>query len=201
MLDVLAAVGSAAAPAVRPHLADGRWTVARSMIALLVRLGDPTAFEAIAKVARHEHPQVRRDVARALAMLGGKQALTPLLGLLTDGDGEVRLTAIKLLSGLLDATTVRPLRDFLATPTKSAADLLVKREMIGALASIGSPEARSIVESVASRRVWPWQRNELTVRDLAQEALKTGGVAARLTPVPVKQQVLPTTPSRPASGG
>ncbi len=175
MLDVLAAVGPAAAPAIRSHLGDGRWVVARSMIALLARLGEPTAFEAIVKVARHEHPQVRREVARALATLGGKQALTSLLEYLSDPDGEVRLTAIKLLSGLLDATTVGPLRDFLATQTRSTADLLIKREMIGALASIGSQEARAVLASLANRRVWPWQRNELTVRGLALEALKSMG--------------------------
>jgi hypothetical protein len=183
MLDVLAGVGPAALPAIRSRLGDHRWTAAKSLIALLARLEDRSAFEAIAKVGRHEHPQVRREVARALAVLGGKQALSPLLEYLADPDGEVRLTAIKSLSGLLDSTTVGPLRDFLATPTKSAADLMIKREMIGVLASIGSPEARSVVESVASRRVWPWQRNELTMRDLALEALKsmeTQPPAARL---------------------
>jgi HEAT repeats len=203
MLDVLAGVGPAAAPAIRSRLGDGPWIVARSLVALLARLGEPTAFEAIAKVARHEHPQVRREVARALALLGGKQALAPLLEYLADPDGEVRLTAIKLLSGLLDSTTVGPLRDFLATPTKGTADLLIKREMIGALASIGSPEARSVVESLANRRVWPWQRNELTVRDLALEALKSMSAptgAARASPAQVKQSVFPTLPSPPATG-
>jgi HEAT repeats len=202
MLDVLAGVGPAAAPAIRSHLGDGRWMVARSLIALLARIAEPSAFEAIAKVARHEHPQVRREVARALALLGGKQALTPLLGFLADPDGEVRLTSIKLLSGLLDSTTVGPLRDFLATPTKSTADLLIKREMIDALASIGSPEARSVVESLAGRRVWPWQRNELTVRDLAQEALKSmGTAAASRTPAAVKPSASgPPSPSAPAEG-
>ncbi len=203
MLDVLAGVGPAAAPAIRSRLGESPWIVARSLIALLARLGDPTAFEAIAKVARHEHPQVRREVARALALLGGKQALQPLLEYLADPDSEVRLAAIKLLSGLLDSTTVGPLRDFLATPTKSATDLLIKREIIGALASIGSPEARSVVESLANRRVWPWQRNELTVRDLALEAIKSMTAPTtppRANPEPVKQPVLPTPPSPPEAG-
>jgi len=204
MLDVLAGVGPAAAPAIRSRLGDSPWIVARSLVVLLARLGEPTAFEAIAKVARHEHPQVRREVARALALLGGKQALRPLLEYLADPDGEVRLTAIKLLSGLLDSTTVGPLRDFLATPTKSTADLLIKREMIGALASFGSPEARSVVESLANRRVWPWQRNELTVRDLALEALKSMSAptaATRANPAQVQQSVLSTPPSPPVGGG
>ncbi len=173
MLDVLTALGPTAAPALRARVGDSRWMVARSMITLLTRIGDASAVEAIQEVAGHGHPQVRREVARALATLGGKQALKPLLDYLSDPDAEVRLTAIKLLGSLMDASTVEPLREFLATPTRTASDLLIKREMISALASIGSPEARAVLEAIAQRRVWPWQRNELTVRELAREATKS----------------------------
>lgn len=178
MLDALAAVGPVAAPAIRARVGDPRWLVARSMIALLARLGDQAAFPEIEKAARHEHPQVRREVARALAALGGKQALTPLLAYLADPDAEVRFAAIKLLGGLVDESTVAPLREFLVTPTRNASDLLVKREMITALASIGSPQARAVLEAIARRRVWPWQRNEITVRGLAVEAIKSLGQPA-----------------------
>jgi HEAT repeat protein len=117
-------------------------------------------------------------LARALATLGGKQALAPLLAYLADPDAEVRFAAIKLLGGLVDESTVAPLRAFLVTPTRDASDLLVKREMITALASIGSPQARAVLEAIAQRRVWPWQRNETTVRGLAMEAIKSMGQAA-----------------------
>jgi HEAT repeat protein len=152
--------------------------VIRVMIGLLTRLGDPEGVAAVEEVSRHEHPQVRREAARALAALGGKQALPRLLEYLSDGDAEVRLAAIKLIGGLVDRSTVAPLREFLVTPTRGAPDLLVKREMITALASVGSPEARAVLEGIAQRRVWPWQRNELTVRDLALEAIKSIGQPA-----------------------
>lgn len=173
LLDVLAALGPAAVPALRAWVADARWTVARSMVALLARVGDPSAFPAVEKVARHEHPHVRREVARALAALGGKQAVRPLLGYLADPDPDVRITAIKLLATLMDVSTVAPLREFLSTQTRTVADLLVKREIIAALASIGSPEALQVLEAVAQRRVWPWQRHELKVRELAEDAVRS----------------------------
>jgi len=173
LLDVLAALGPAAVPALRAWVADPRWAVARSMVALLARIGDPSAFPAVERVAQHEHPQVRREVARALATLGGKEAVRPLLGYLADPDPDVRITAIKLLATLLDASTVAPLRQFLSTQTRTVADLLVKREIIGALAAIGSPEALQVLEAVAQRRAWPWQRQELKVRELAEEAIRT----------------------------
>ncbi|MBI3455499.1 MAG: HEAT repeat domain-containing protein [Candidatus Rokubacteria bacterium] len=173
MLDVLGALGPDAAPALSARVGDSHWSLARSMIALLTRIGDPAALEAVQRVAKHEHPQVRREVARALATLGGKRALKPLLDYLSDPDDDVRLTAIKLLGTLVDAATVASLREFLVTPTRTAADLLVKRDMITALASIGTPEARVVLESIAQRRVWPWRRNELTIRDLASGAVKS----------------------------
>jgi hypothetical protein len=182
MMDVLTALGPAAAPAVRARVGDSRALVARSMIGLLTRLGDPSAVEVIQQVRDHEHPHVRREVARALAALGGKQALKPLLDYLTDPDAEVRLTAIKLIGAQVDAGTVAPLREFLATPTRTASDLMIKREMITALAGVGSREARAVLEAIAQRRVWPWQRNEVTVRELAGEALKSVAPADRAVP-------------------
>jgi HEAT repeats len=181
LLDVVTALGPLAGPALRARVADSRWVVTRTMIALLIRIGDPAALPDIERMARHHHPQVRREVARALATLGGKEALKPLLDYLGDPDGEVRLAAIRFLGALLDATTVVPLREFLVTPTRSASDLLVKRDMITALASIGSPEARSVLVAIAGRRVWPWQRNERTVRGMAGEALKSAPPTAATT--------------------
>jgi hypothetical protein len=173
LLEVLTALGPAAGPALRARIGDGRWQVARAIISLLTRIGDPAALEAIQKSAGHEHPQVRREVARGVAALAGKQAMKPLLGYLSDPDAEVRLTAIKLLGSLMDASTIGPLREFLVAPTRTTSDLMIKREIISGLASIGSPEARSVLEAITQRRVWPWQRNELTVRELAGEAIKT----------------------------
>jgi HEAT repeat protein len=172
LLEVLTALGPAAGPALRARVADGYWQVTRTVISLLARLGDPAALDAIQKAAAHEHPHVRREVARAVAALAGKSAMRQLLGYLSDPDAEVRLTAIKLLGGLMDASTVGPLREFLVAPTRTTSDLMIKREIITGLASIGSREARAVLQAIAQRRVWPWQRNELTVRDLAGEAIK-----------------------------
>jgi len=172
MLDVLAAVGPPAVPAIRPWVTDSRWFMARNMVVLLTRIGDETAFQAVEKVARHDHAQVRREVVRALAALGRERAAPSLREYLKDADPEVRLTAIRLLGGLMTAGDVSPLREFLTTPTRTVTDLLVKREIITTLYSIGTAEARDLLRLVAERRIWPWQRNELKVRALAEETLR-----------------------------
>jgi hypothetical protein len=56
---------------------------------------------------------------------------------------------------------------------------MIKREMISALAGVASRDARAVLEAIAQRRVWPWQRNEVTVRDLAGEALKSTAPAGQ----------------------
>lgn len=180
LLEVLAALGPAAVPAIRAHVADGPSGLTRHLVALLARIGDPATYPVVEKLVRHEHPQVRREVARALAALGGKQAMRPLIEYLADPDSEVRLAAMKLLGSLMDAEAVGPLHDFLSTPTRTVTDLLLKREIIGALASIASPEARQVLQAIARRRVWPWQQNERKVRQLAQDAL----AGMRTTPAP-----------------
>jgi hypothetical protein len=44
---------------------------------------------------------------------------------------------------------------------------------------VASRDARAVLEAIAQRRVWPWQRNEVTVRDLAGEALKSTAPAGQ----------------------
>lgn len=171
LLETLAALGPAAVPAIRSQVADAPSALTRHLVALLARIGDAATYPIVEKLARHEHPLVRREVARALATLGGKQAMRPLIEYLADPDSEVRLAAMKLLGSLMDADAVGPLREFLSTPTRTVTDLLVKREIIGSLASIGGPEARQVLEAITRRRAWPWQQNERKVRRFAEDAL------------------------------
>ena len=50
----------------------------------------------------------------------------------------------------------------------------IRREAVGALATIGSPFARAALEKVAGRRLWFWQRREKRLQALAVRALATG---------------------------
>jgi HEAT repeat protein len=171
LLEVLAALGPVAAPAMRARVNDARWMVAQSAIALLTRIGDGDSVPAIAKATGHPHPQVRAEAARALVALVPRQAPRRLLECLDDADADVRRAALGGLRTLAEAGSVTPIRDYLASPTRTVAALLVKRDLIAGLASVARPEARQCLELIARRRVWLWQGTERKVRALARQAL------------------------------
>jgi HEAT repeat protein len=177
LLKVLSALGSDAAPAVRSRLTDTRWAVVRSMITLLAEIGDVASLEAVVKAGGHPHPQVRREAARVVGVLGGPRAVRFILGFLADADLEVRRTALRALQGLAGGSAVAPIRDFLLSPVRTVADLVVRREVITTLASSGNPEATQVLDSLARRWLWPWQRHERRVRGLARAALREAPAA------------------------
>jgi HEAT repeat protein len=172
LLSVLAALGADAAPAVRARLTDSRWPVVRSMLALLAEIRDVASLDAVVKAGGHAHPQVRREAARVVGILGGPRAVRFILGFLADPDLEVRRAALKALQGLAGGSAVAPIRDFLVSPVRTVADLVVRREVITTLASSGNPQAIQVLEALTRRWLWPWQRHERRVRGLARAALR-----------------------------
>jgi HEAT repeat protein len=179
LLSVLAAVGADAAPPVRSRLTDPRWAVVRGMLGLLAEIGDVASLDAVVKAGTHPHPQVRREAARVVGILGGSRAVRSILGFLADPDLEVRRTALKALQGLTGGGAVAPIREFLLGPVRAVADLIVRREVITTLATSGNREAIQVLESLARRWLWPWQRHERRVRALARAALREAPPAAR----------------------
>jgi HEAT repeat protein len=142
------------------------------MIALLAEIGDAASLEAVVRAGGHPHPQVRREAARVVGVLGGPRAVRWILGFLADADLEVRRTALRSLQALPGGGAVAPIRDFLLSPVRTVADLIVRREIITTLASSGNPEAAQVLASLARRWLWPWQRHERRVRGLARAALR-----------------------------
>jgi hypothetical protein len=179
LLGVLATLGADAAPAVRARLTDTRWAVVRSMLTLLAEIRDVASLDAVVKAGSHPHPQVRREAARVVGVLGGPRAVRSILGFLADSDLEVRRTALKALQALPGGGAGAPIREFLLSPVRAVADLIVRREVITTLASSGNPEALQVLEALARRWLWPWQRHERRVRGLARAALREAPAAPR----------------------
>ena len=113
-----------------------------------------------------------------VGVLGGPRAVRSILGFLADPDLEVRRTALRSLQGLPGGGAVAPIRDFLLGPVRTVADLIVRREVITTLASSGNPEAIQVLEALARRWLWPWQRHERKVRGLARAALREAPAAS-----------------------
>jgi hypothetical protein len=175
LVAVLETMGPDAEAAIRARLADKRWTVVRSMVTLLGQVGSAASLDALVRVMSHPQPLVRREVARVLGILGGRRAIRWLLECLADGEVEVRRAALKAIQKLVEAGSVAPIRDFLASPTRTVTDILVKRELIASLTAAGRPETRQILDAIARRRLWWWRGNDRKVRAIAREALTGPG--------------------------
>jgi HEAT repeats len=177
MCQVLAKVGPFAVPSLLGWLSDTRWFVVRNVAYILARIGDRSTFAPLAGVLDHPHPRVRLEVVRALPLLGGGDAIGPLLRTMSDPDPTVCREVVKLLGGLRTDEAVPALRELIGRRPASATwpdEGEVKREAVGALATIGSPFARAALAKVAERRVWFWQRRERQLRAWVVAALGAG---------------------------
>jgi hypothetical protein len=81
------------------------------------------------------------------------------------------LEAVRTLAGLRRDEAVMSLRALADGSPGHRGDLAERREAIGALAAIGSATARGVLEELARRRLWPWERTERHVRRIARSAL------------------------------
>lgn len=87
-----------AEPIVR-GLTDKRPAYVKNLLTLITRWNDPRFADSVEKALRHPDAGVRREMLRLLALLRPSGNGTKLVGLLSDGDETVRLTAMKVLAG------------------------------------------------------------------------------------------------------
>jgi HEAT repeat protein len=171
MCQVLAKVGRAAVPILLEWLEDPRWFLIRNVVHVLGKIGDEAAFSPVAALLGHSHARVRIEAVRALALIAPARATTPLVESSRDADPEVRLEAVRALGALRRDETVPVLRDLAVGAAEGITEFSLRRESVEALAAIGTPSAREVLEGLAHRRVWPWQRAERRLRDVAVSAL------------------------------
>jgi HEAT repeat protein len=171
MCQVLARVGPVMVPVLVPRLDDTRWYVVRNLLYVLGRIGHESAFLPLIPLLDHQHPRVRVEAIRALALVGGEAAAGPILRCVPDHDPTVCRAAVKALGSLRSDEGVPVLRDLLTRPVTADDDLDVRQEAVTALAAIGTPVARGVLDDLAGRRVWFWQRAEKRIRAMAADAL------------------------------
>jgi HEAT repeat protein len=100
VLEVLAGVGPAVLPQVRERFAATEWFVVRNMVTLAARVG--ANVHELSAAARHPHPKVRLEVARAMRTHPeDPRAADVLSAMLLDPSEEVRVTA---LAGLAEVS-------------------------------------------------------------------------------------------------
>lgn len=97
ILESLVTLGRGRIEVLTAAVKDKRWQVARNAVAILGRIGDKAAIEALKHALTHPEPNVRREAIRSLGMIGGPKAGDALLYALDDADQQIRLSALRFL--------------------------------------------------------------------------------------------------------
>lgn len=182
--EALARRGPAAVPPLCELLRDARPHAMVRAIAVLARIGDSSALEAVVETLRSPEPHVRGAGAEALGAFG-EAAAAPLAELLDDPDWSVACRAITSLQ------RVGPPAVPALVPALRDGSWRVRREAARALGEIG--DARAV------HPLWSLLRcgYEDVLRDVAESLAKLGDVRAVLPLL----EVFHGLGGQPAAGG
>ncbi|HVG01655.1 MAG TPA: HEAT repeat domain-containing protein, partial [Nitrospira sp.] len=97
VMEALQALAKDHADPVLRGLTDKRPAFVKNLLILIGRWNDPRFADAVEKALRHPEATIRRDALRLLSTLRSSGSGAKLVGLLSDVDESVRLTAMKIL--------------------------------------------------------------------------------------------------------
>ena len=149
-------------------LGHDEWFVARNVAYLCGELELESAVPALGELTRHPDDRVRRAAAAALGRIGTAGTIEPLRRLLTDGTAIVRLDAAMAVDGVKGRPLVPVLRELI--PQEQELD--VQREMLLALARVGTAEAIDGVAAAAAAGRGLFHRKAVGLRLAAIAALR-----------------------------
>jgi HEAT repeat protein len=145
LLAAIVQQGEMALPPVLRGLDDERWFVLRNMAIILAELGFESSVEALGQHLRHQDRRVRREVARAIAKIGGRHAPRLLRERLTDPDPMVCQQAIIFLGAMHDSRAFQPLMAIAQGRARDRDEMEVRKAAILALGQVGNKAALPVL--------------------------------------------------------
>jgi HEAT repeat protein len=148
----LAKQGTIAIPDLVLALQDEHWYMVRNVVAILGQIGESRTASHLHPLLWHEDLRIARETVRALARLGGEQAVKSLLQLVDSGHRELYPQAIIALGIMRNPAAVPSLVKIIKTRDPFMKKTELKTSAIKALGRIGAPEAATELEILAKRR-------------------------------------------------
>lgn len=167
----LAALGSVAVPELLKALQDDRWYVLRNIVAILGEIGEQNSVAYLQPLLEHQDLRIARETIRALARIGGDQALKSLLLVVDRGRRELYPQAILALGVMKNPGAVSKLVKIMKSRDPFMKKIELKTSAIKALGRIGSPAAAPALERLAKRRPLWGKKRFAALRILAIAAL------------------------------
>ncbi|WP_162605140.1 HEAT repeat domain-containing protein [Geomonas oryzae] len=150
MMDRLAEIGTAAAPAIIKRLSDRRWYFLRNLIMLIRQLELSETVEKLRMLAHHGERRVSSEAFRALLEFGETGAEEELVRDLESHDRQTRLAALEVAGMARSPRVLGVLHAMLATSGFSGKELQVKGLAVQALGEIGDPASLPVLEKLLS---------------------------------------------------
>jgi HEAT repeat protein len=171
--ELLGSLGEAAVKAMHilRELQDGRWFVVRNMATILGDLGSEGTVEALGHHVKHPDRRVRREVVRAMAKIGGRQAARFLRECVTDADAVVRQAVIGYLGAARDSVALPPLMALAGERPRDKEGQDLRKTAIMALGQIGNRTAVPVLTHLVHKRSWFRRGEAEDVRIAAAAAL------------------------------
>lgn len=167
----LAKLGPAAIPDLVLALQDERWYMVRNVVVILGQIGESRTAGHLHPLLWHEDLRIARETIRALARLGGDQAVKSLLQLVDSGHSELYPQAIIALGIMRNPAAVPSLVKIIKSRDPFMKKTELKISAIKALGRIGAPEAAKELERMAKRRTLWGRARQASVRIQAIAAL------------------------------
>ncbi|MGE4491164.1 MAG: HEAT repeat domain-containing protein [Syntrophotalea sp.] len=167
----LVEIGTPAVPDLLRIMTDERWYVIRNIVAILGQIGSQHAVPYLKPLLWHKDLRIARESVRALARIGGAQALEALLQLIDSGQQDLYPQAIIALGIMRDPMAVSKLVGIMTCRDPFRKKTEMKIAAIKALGRIGCIDAAPDLERMAKRRFFWSDRRRAALRIQAIAAL------------------------------
>lgn len=171
LMAAIGRLGDMALPHLLRGLEDERWFVVRNMAAILGDIRREGTLEALGGTLRHSERRVRREVVRAIAKIGGRNASRLLRECLTDTDLGVRQAAVGFLGTARDPLALQPLMAMAGAKVRDSEELELRKAAILALGQLGNRVALPLLLRLVHKRAWFRRAETEEVRLAAVAAL------------------------------
>lgn len=175
LLELIKDIGKNQIALLGERLSDERWYFVRNIVLILGESKTEQAIAFLRKAADHSDIRIRREVIKALGLIGGKKAASVLSKFLRDQDApDIQLTAIKALADFpgISVVEAKALVDFLEDrPLRSKGHELTL-EAIKVLGKIGGRDSVEFLTRYEHIRWWKSRKLQGELKDAARAAME-----------------------------
>jgi len=141
LLDLLSGIGSDVIPEAVSRLTDGRWYVARNMLALIRKAGSPQHMIHVRKLVKHHDIRLAMEAVRTLLHFKTQDAVPYLKYYLNSKNEKVREQAVVLAGHYRITEAVPSLIEIISQKDRLGTTSIMKNYAVKSLGEIGDARA------------------------------------------------------------